>query len=420
MYIRLMMRAAVAALALASVLPGAASASMALQGQALRGPDPSQDVGAASAVVDGDWVAVFGRSMVSVGGGQVSLYHRGTNGAWTYAQTLLPPDDDACTDTMVMHGGMLFVSCPRALDLDRGLKVGVVAVYTLSGGVWQWSQTITSATGFFGNPGFGASLAVSDNRLFVGYPGFAPVLGVIAYGDVEVFDISSLPASYEMQITPDVPVAYSSFGSTIAATHGMLAVGANNQDVSVLDVSAGVVYTFEQSGSDWLQRSVLTASHPQPFDFFPSALTFQQSSLVAGSANNGSTNQDGSLGAAFTYGGINGSLALDDVLMPSESLTDTLFGQSLASIGGTVFVGEPGGGVGGRVHVYNSTPSGWAHSSAFAMATTSLGDDFGFALATDGQTLVVTAQRFPETGSGDVYVINAPPTDQIFGDGAEP
>jgi hypothetical protein len=320
---------------------------------------------------------------------------------------------------MVMHGDTLFVACPRALDTDRAAHMGVVTVYTLSSGRWDFAQTITSATGFYGNPGFGTSLAISDNRLFVGYPGFATMPDSLVFGDVEVFDIGTQPVSYQMQVLPDSMNAYSNFGSNVAAANGLLAVGANAQDVGGAGEAAGVVYTFEQADGDWFQRSVLTSVHPQSYDNFPSALAFQQSNLVAGSATNGAMNADGSLGAAFTYGGLGGSMALDDVLMPSESQTDTLFGQSLATIGDTVFVGEPSGGVGGHVHVYHSTATGWTHASVFAASDTQIGDAFGFALASDGRTLVITALESPSTGMGSVYVVDAPPTDQIFGEGQE-
>ena len=137
---------------------------------------------------------------------------------------------------------------------------------------------------------------------------------------------------------PDASIAYSNFGSSVSASDGLLAVGANSQDVAGAGSSAGVVYTFEAADGNWFQRSVLTSAQPQPFDNFPSALAFQQSHLVAGSATNGALNADGSLGAAFAYGGLGGSMSLDDVLMPSGTQTDTLFGQSLAAIGSTVFV----------------------------------------------------------------------------------
>ena len=420
MYTRILARAACAAMAIGSMLPGAASASMALPGKVLHTPDfQSPGVNVASAVVGGDWIAVFGRSTSAEGGGQVMLYQRDKFGVWAYVQTLSPPDADSCTDSMVMSGDLLFVACPQALDSDRSAYMGVVAVYTLSTDHWDLTQPITSATGFFGNPGFGTSLAVAGDRLFVGYPGYAPMADSSVYGDVEVFDISASPVSYQMQILPDASVAYSNFGSNVAAVDGLLAVGANSQDIGSVK-AAGVVYTFQFGDGDWFQRSVLTSVNPQAFDYFPSALTFQQANLVAGSATNGATNTDGSLGAAFTYGGSDGSMALNDVLMPSQTQTNTLFGQSLAAVGNTVFVGEPSGGVGGHVHVYNRTDSGWAHSSALAPAAVDGDDAFGFSLASDGQTLVITAPEPPKTGLGAVYVVEAPPTDQLFGDGVEP
>jgi hypothetical protein len=421
MYTRILTRGFGAALAVTGILPGIASASLALSGQQLLAPDSSNSViGASSAVVSGDWIAVFGRSTDLQGGGQVMLYQRGKGGVWSYAQTLAPPDADACIDTMVMSGDMLFVACPRALDTDRAANMGVVAVYTLADGQWQWSQTITSATGFFSNPGFGSSLAVSGTQLFVGYTGYASMAGSLVFGDVEVFDISAIPASYQMQVLPDASVAYSNFGSSLATSAGLLAVGANNQDIGGTGQDAGVIYTFEQADGAWFERSVLTSADPHPYDNFPSALIFNQSQLIAGSATNGALEADGSLGAAFTYGGHGGNLALNDVLMPNEAQTDTLFGQSLAVVGNTIFVGEPSGGVGGHVHIYSNTPSGWTHSSSFEVAATQPGDQFGHALASDGNTLVVTALGSPPSGAGSVFVFDAPPTDQIFGDGVEP
>ena len=418
MYTRILARSAGIALIL-STLPGMASAAMVMQGQRLRAASaPARGVGASSTVVSGDWIAVFGRTMGSEGGGQVAFYHR-IRGIWTYTQTVSPPDAESCVDAMAMSGDTLFVACPRALDVDRQANTGVVAVYRQSGGQWQWTQTITSATAFFGNGGFGTSLAVSGDQLFVGYPGFAPTANAPLVGDVEVYDISAAPVTYKMQITPDVAADYSNFGSSLAAKAGFLAVGANNQTVAGIGESVGVVYTFAQGDGDWRQQSVLTAASPKPYDSFPSALTFQQSHLVAGSATSGDDDNDATLGAAFTYDTVNGSMSLDDVLAPVEAQSDTLFGQSLAAVGGTVFVGEPSGGIGGHVHVYNATASGWAHSSAFIMPTTQAGDQFGYDLATDGTTMVITALETPSTGMGSVYVFNAPPTDQIFGDGSE-
>lgn len=420
MYTRILVRAACAALAIASALPDIASASMAMQGQRLRAPKfPNPDIAAASAVVSGDWIAVFGRLMPGEGGGMIMLYHRGKSGVWNYMQTLYPPDANSCLDSMVMTDNKLFVACPFALDADRGLNMGVVTAYTLSRGEWNWTQTISSATGFYGNPGFGTSLAAAGDRLFVGYPGYAPMPDTPTTGDVEVLDISTSQVTYQMQVLPDASIAYSNFGSSVAATDGLLAVGADGESVAGAG-SAGVAYTFELADGDWFERSVLTAVQPQPYDNFPSALAFQQSHLVAGSATNGAMNADGSLGAAFAYGGQGASLALDDVLMPSETQTDTLFGQSLAMVGNTVFVGEPSGGVGGHVHIYNATATGWAHASAFAPAETKIGDAFGFALASDGHTLVITSPDSPATRMGAVYVMDSPPIDQIFGDGSEP
>jgi FG-GAP repeat len=420
MYTRLLTRALFAALACAAAMPGMASAAMVMRGQKLQ-PFTlhSTDIGAASVAVSGDWIAAFVRATPTSGSGGISLFHRDAGG-WAFAQSIVPPDDEMCIDSLAMTDNLLVVACPTAYDAEHASNMGVVTVYTLFEGEWQLSQTITSSTGFYGNPGFGSSLAIADNKLFISYTGFSFLPDSPILGDVEIYDLSALPATYEMQVLPDDTAANSNFGSSLAIKGNMLAVGANNQAIDGVGQSVGAVYTFTQGEGEWVQGSRLTSAQPQAYDAFPSALAFAQYHLIAGSATNDAQNTDGSLGAAFTYGTTQGQMQMTGVLTPNEAQTDTLFGQSLATMGGVVFVGEPSGGPGGHVHVYNSTALGWTHSSTLTLADPQGGDQFGYALASDGKTLVVTAPEMPPLNSPFVMVYDAPPADQIFGDGVEP
>jgi hypothetical protein len=79
------------------------------------------------------------------------------------------------------------------------------------------------------------------------------------------------------------------------------------------------------------------------------------------------------------------------------------FGAAVAIQGGTILVGEPDTGNGGRVHVYGPDLEGeWELKATLDTNETSFGDGFGSALALNGDTAVIGARR--TTGGGAVYV----------------
>ena len=213
MYTRILTRAACAALAFASVLPGAASASMVLRKQCLRAPDsPNLHIDADRAVISGDWIALFGRSTSHEGGGEVMLYHRGKGGGWTYAQTLSPPDAESCADSMAMRDGLLFVACPRALDVDRLFANG------RGRGVYIVRQCLELVADHHQRHRLLRQPRFRRVARGVRQPAFRRLHRLRTYGrfarvrrDAEVFDISALPVSYMMQVLPDASIPYLKF-----------------------------------------------------------------------------------------------------------------------------------------------------------------------------------------------------------------
>ncbi len=80
------------------------------------------------------------------------------------------------------------------------------------------------------------------------------------------------------------------------------------------------------------------------------------------------------------------------------------FGRAVAISGDELFVGQPVNWYGpGMVYAYRRTPSGeWSDPATLTAPDSSRMDDFGRALAVDGNTLVVAAPR-KRDGSGVVY-----------------
>jgi trimeric autotransporter adhesin len=100
---------------------------------------------------------------------------------------------------------------------------------------------------------------------------------------------------------------------------------------------------------------------------------------------------------------------------PTRDTTDDSFGSSVAVSADTIVVGAPAYGAAsfgdGRVYVFTRTKSGWKQSATLAESDPSAdgGDNFGWAVAISGNTIVAGAPTHPygtgsSAGNGEAYV----------------
>ena len=100
-----------------------------------------------------------------------------------------------------------------------------------------------------------------------------------------------------------------------------------------------------------------------------------------------------------------GSAALLGLLTADVHAQEPNFGRALAASGNELFVGQPVNWYGpGTVYMYRLDPSGqWRERARLTASDTARMDDFGRAIAADGNTLVVGAPR-KRDGAGVAYV----------------
>ncbi len=410
-------------LALAAMLsPATTFATQNLYGQRLTAPDASVvGFGNQAPTVSGDWIAVFGRLSGAAGDGRVYLFHR-QSGVWSFAQEIAPADGTGSQDSLAMANGLLFVGSPNAYNAALQADAGVVSVYALQN-EWVLQQTLNGYTAFEpGETGFGTSLAIDGQTLYVGFPGYMTATGN-PIGDVEAYDISTSMASYVAQILPTVPQLDMDFGETLAAGSGMLAVGADNEGVPGVGVSAGALHTFARSANAWIEQTVLTAAYPFAGDHFPNAIVIDSAQVIAADVNYDSQGKQGPWGQVFSYGdAATGFSSQTGVIGPDPSSIYgfNLFGMGITSVSGMLLVAAPNTGDAGRVFAYRSdTGAAWSPVSIFVAKQLQTGDAFGVSMATDGKTLVVGAGEYgrsPPSG-GAIYAFAYPPTDRIYADG---
>lgn len=255
---------------------------------------------------------------------------------------------------------------------------------------------------------------------------------------------------------PDTPMAYLKapntsdndyFGQAVSVDGDLVAVGAPGEDSSVLTTiedgdfspdtngraDSGAVYVFAKTTDDtWSHQVYLKAPNASNNDRFGYSLALSGSRVVAGAPGEDSdttsivsgadlavTNDAGSnTGAVYVFEraaapDANGRYwAHQAYLKATNATNEDRFGWSVAMSGTTIVVGAPGedGSVNaiingadltatddaardsGAVYVFVNSGSGWVQQAYLKAPNGLPGDEFGHAVAINGDTLVVGAR----------------------------
>jgi hypothetical protein len=199
--------------------------------------------------------------------------------------------------------------------------------------------------------------------------------GAASSGAAYVFVRSGTTWSQQAYLKASNSGAGDQFGSAVAVSGDVVAVGAFSEDSSATGVNdtqaddsasdAGAVYVFARSGSAWAQQAYLKAANAAAADNFGIAVAASGDLVVVG-ANLEDSNATNAGGSPFDNSAANaGSVSVFD--LRSGCL-------------GTI----PG-------------PSQQAYLKA---SNTGTGDNFGFSVAASGDTVVVGALRESSSATG--------------------
>ncbi len=200
------------------------------------------------------------------------------------------------------------------------------------------------------------------------------------------------------------------FGYSVAISGDTAVIGAYFASNS--SYSAGKAYVFVQSGKKWVFQTILYGGSATNGFGTSVAIDSTANTIVVGAptyTQSGKLN----LGAAYVFarsGTIWPSLSTD-FLTASDGRAGDLFGTSVAVTGNTVLVGAPGvPNVDihqGAVYVFARSGAFWPQQQILMPSNGGAGDnEFGIAIAVDGNTAVIGARGFDHTivGQGSAYV----------------
>ena len=183
---------------------------------------------------------------------------------------------------------------------------GAVYVYTRSGTNWS-QQAYIKASNSDASDYFGQSVSISGDTLAVGVPNEDSNQTTItttsssdnsatSSGAVHIFTRSGTNWSQQAYIKPSNAVSGMSFGQPVFIKGDLLVVGAGSEDSNATTNSygstassntslsnSGAVYVFERSGTSWSQKAYIKVVNPREDLNFPSSVHMDNTTIVAGS-----------------------------------------------------------------------------------------------------------------------------------------
>lgn len=318
---------------------------------------------------------------------------------------------------------------------DRSLdNAGAVYVFTRRGGTWSQQAYIKplnpQANAFFG----GRAIALAGDTLVVG--AFGEASGATGIGGnandssapfsgaVYVFTRTAGVWTQQAYIKASHSRAGLTFGNSLAYRGDTLAVGATGDNSNAKGVGgdpndmsmvgAGAVYVFERAAGSWSQKAYVKPSNTQTLMSFGFSLALSDEWLSIGApgessaANvvdgNESDTSAANAGAVYVFARSGASWAQRTYVKPSNARAGMSFGSAVASSGDTLVVSAASESSGingdqtdmsavgaGAAYVFVRAAGAWTQKAYLKASNTRGAARFGTALGIDGDVIAVGA-----------------------------
>lgn len=204
--------------------------------------------------------------------------------------------------------------------------------------------------------GFGYSVDVTGSQIIVGEP-----LNQRFPGIVYVFERQGPDWSLSSKLQASDASVGDHFGTSLASGDHLLFVGSTGAE----DLSGGIYVFSENADRRWAERAVIRPDSVEPGDAFGQVLTYSNGRLFASLVP---TDGDPEV-FVYEMGSQPGEWRKSSVIHPDSAETSRDFGAALASNGEMLLVGSPHDG-GGVVHIYTRGADGaWTHSNVLSGST---------------------------------------------------
>ena len=279
---------------------------------------------------------------------------------------------------------------------------------------WSQRQKITSTPRGVGAQ-FGNAVAISGNTMVVGaqFDGTTASQAGAAY----VYVLSGATWTQQAVLLANDGAVADKFGYSVAISENTIVVGAFNDDSPLSN--AGSAYVFVRSGTIWTFQQKLTGSDSTADDQFGSSAAVSGDSIIVG-ANHADLPGNSEAGSAYFYRRNGTVWTFQQKLIPVQGANGVIlgdhFGDSAAISGNRIAIGASGDDnpftSAGAVYVFVESGGTYTLQQKLTIPSGANGDNFGFSVAIEGNTLVGGALQYtpiisqPAYGAAYVYEFN--------------
>lgn len=299
---------------------------------------------------------------------------------------------------------------------------GAAYVFVRHDGVWAQQAYLKASNA---GPGFsfGWSVAVFGDTVIVGSPHDSA--SAVSAGAAYVFVRSGTNWTEQAYLKASSPGEWDGFGWSVSVSGDTVVVGAPSEDSNASGVNgdqsnnsayeAGSAYVFVRRGTAWTQQAYLKASNPESTDFFGTAVSVSDDTVVVGAPfedsgaigvnGNPTDNSAGQSGAAYVFMRRDGVWMQQASLKASNTGLGDQFGTSVAVSGDTAIVGAPwessnarsvngsqadnSASQSGAAYVFVRSGTTWAQQAYLKASNAEAFDRFGTSVAvSDGKAVV--------------------------------
>ncbi len=332
------------------------------------------------------------------------------------------------SDTIVVGARFEDSGNPANPNDNSALDTGAAYVFVRNGASWTQQAYLKAAIGEAGDD-FGFAVAIDGDTIVIGasgeqsgVPGNPNDNSADDSGAAYVFVRNGSAWTQQAYLKASNPGNVDYFGRSVAISGNTIVVGAYNEDsgnpANPNDNSAtnaGAAYVFVRNGSAWTQQAYLKAGNVGAEDQFGRSVAISGDTIVVGapyedSGNpaNPNDNSANNAGAAYVFTRSGSTWTQRAYLKAATINPGDQFGYAVALNGNTLVVGAPGEGGAGAAYVFTGSGATWTQQAFLRADNAGVGDYFGAFVAVDGDILVVGAPGEASNNPADPANNSAP------------
>jgi hypothetical protein len=326
---------------------------------------------------------------VGVNADQGAAYVFVRTGTTWAQQAKLIASDGALGDELgssVSISGASIVASATTDKIGGNVSQGSAYVFSRVGTTWVQESKLTASDGSAADF-FGWAVSITDQTVVVS-ANFDDVSGNIEQGSAYVFSACNGPRFWTQQsmLTAGDGEPQDEFGNSVSVSGDTVVIGVHQDDIGGAD-NQGSAYVFIRSGTGWTQQAKLVALDGEPGSFFGSSVSIRADTVVVGARE-----AFFGIGCVYVFARTGTSWSQQTQLFSPEPTIGDQFGTSVSFSGDTIVVGAQFADFNrGSAYVFARSETGWILEATLTASDGASFDNFGVAVSTTGETVVVGA-----------------------------